>query len=121
MKYKIIYSEKPLYIEVEANSEQERKDALNGIIFTLQDYYKKMWYQKSQQIYQNNTQIVTETKVQEEVDKNIQQQQKQEELATDGKIRLMIKWKINFPDNCTKRQACNLIHQYKRDHGMDDR
>ena len=121
MKYKIIYSENPLYIEVEANGEQERKDALNGIIFTLQDFYKKMGYPQSQQIYQNNTQIVPETKVQEEVDKNIQPQQKQEEPATEGQIRLMIKWKINFPDNCTKRQACNLIHQFKRDHGMVDK
>ena len=110
MKYKIIYSENPLYIEVEANGEQERKDALNGIIFTLQDYYKKMGYPQSPQI---NTQIVQETKV--------QPQQKQEEPATEGQIRLMIKWKIDFPDGCTKRQACNLIHQYKRDHGMDDR
>lgn len=118
MKYKIIYKELPLYIEVEADNEQERKDGLNGIIFTVQDYYKKMGYQPAPQISPEAIQTVTESNVSEEVNKNIQQQ---EELATDGQIRLMNKWKINYPDGCTKRQACNLIHQYKRDHGMEDR
>ena len=120
MKYKIIYSEHPLYIEVEASCEQERKDALNGIIFTIQDYYKKMGYPQSPEICQNNTQIVTETKDQEKKVNKIAEHFK-DEPATEKQIQLMIKWKINFPDGCTRRQACNLIHQFKRDHGMEDK
>ena len=115
MKYKIIYQERPLYIEVEANSEQERKDGVNGIIFTIQDFYNKMGFNK--QIAPNSIKTVPETKDDKEVNNNVQQ----EELATEGQIRLMNKWKIKFPDGCTKREACNLIHQYKRDHGMEDR
>jgi len=104
MKFKIIYKELPLYIEAEADNEDERKECLKGIVFTIQDFYKKMNLQQPQQ-------IVVEEQVEEQVSYP----------ATSAQIALMKKWKIPYTVNTTKDEAVALIHQYKRDHGMEDR
>lgn len=121
MKYKIIYNGL-LYIEAEADNEEERKEVIKGIMYSIDTFTKNTdgegnYIPKSKSA-RKTIQTAQESNVYEVPDKNIQAS---ESLATDGQIRLMNKWKIDYPDGCTKREACNLIHQYKRDHGMEDR
>lgn len=100
MKYKIIYNGL-LYIEVEANNEEERKEGVKGILYSIDSISRKLdenghYIEKDKD--EDKTPVV--------------------EYASEGQIRYMEKLGINFPDNCTKIQAIDLINEYKIAHNI---
>jgi len=108
MKYKIIYNG-PLYIEVEADNEDERKEAIKGIMYSIDTFTKNTDEQGNYVPKSKNAKRSIQTAPEADV------------LASDRQIGYMCTLGITVPENCTKKQAIALIHQYKRDHGIPDR
>lgn len=94
MNYKIIYQDGPLYIEAIAENEEERKEVIKGIAYSIKDVFKTPKGEKKEEVT---------------------------EYATDKQIIYMQKLGILFPEGCTKKEAVALIHQYKREHGIPDK
>lgn len=108
MKIKFVYQNGPFYYEAECLNEQERKEAIKGLIYATKD------------LAEVNMIGYAETSQDEPV--SYQEQEVLEEptveYASDGQKKYMAKLGIPFNDSTTKIEAMDLIKQYKIVHGI---
>jgi len=110
MKIKFVYQNGPFYYEAECVNEQERKDAIKGLLYATKDLYEGNLlggYQTCQSVAENyeNEDIREEP-------------QPQIEYATEGQKKYMLKLGIPFTEQTSKVEAMDLIKQYKIKHGI---
>jgi len=117
MNYKIVYDKDYLHIELEGDDQEAFKEdlkLLNSLTKTVDEVNIIKQSKTLQSVPENyaSGRVMTFDKVTE---------YKPIEFATPKQIDLMTKWKIEIPENCSKNEATALLHQYKRDHNMEDR
>ena len=110
MDFKIVLNG-PVYIEAVAHSEEERKNIVKGIIYTMKD------------LTEANIINVPQTLVYEaenEENRHIDEPEtmKPVEYASDGQRRYMTKLGIPFTETTTKIEAIDLINEWKVAHGV---
>lgn len=106
MKIKMIYQIGAFYYEAEVENEEERKEAIKGLIYATEDLKDKG--------------LLAPVQMPQSVPENIPNKavSNQPELASEGQIRYMEKLGIEYPQNCTKIEAIDLINQYKIAHNI---
>ena len=109
MKYKIIYQTGPFYFEAEANSENERKEAIKGIIYATKDLLDNNLLHPEQTL-QSVPVCYQETDVSNQEPEPVQ-------LATDKQKRFMDKLGIQYASDITMVEASDYIRQWKAQNG----
>ena len=106
MKYKIIYKTNEFYFEAEASNEQERKEAVKGLIYAVKDL-------TDSNLLNPNTERVPILDQKQGI-----QEQPVVEYASEGQKKYMAKLGIEFDETTTKIEAIDLINGYKIAHGI---
>ena len=132
MKYKIIYKTNEFYFEAEASNEQERKEAVKGLIYAVKDLTdsnllnpntervpildQKQEIQNPQLNSLGNNQNTERVPILDQ--KQGIQEQPVIEYASEGQKKYMAKLGIEFDETTTKIEAIDLINGYKIAHGI---
>lgn len=109
MKYKIIYQTGPFYFEAEANSENERKEAIKGLIYATKDLEDNKLLSPTQ-----TSQSVPVCYQNEQV---LNEQTPQVQLATEKQKAFMNKLGIYWDEHTTMVEAADAIKAWKSSHG----
>ena len=106
MKIKMIYQIGAFYYEAECLNEQERKDAIKGLIYSTKD------------LIEGNLLCPLQTSESAPVCYQETESAPVVEYASEGQKAYMTKLGINFTDETTKIEAIDLINAYKTAHGI---
>ena len=118
MKYKIVYQIGCFYFEAEAENEQERKDAIKGLIYATKDLADKGLLSTPKTMPGEARNI--ENGHDEEMPSQEEEPQSREiiEYATEGQKKYMDKLGIKYTSKTTKIEAIDLINDWKVKNGV---
>jgi len=114
MKIKMIYQIGAFYYEAECLNEQERKEAIKGLIYATKDLYEVNLLSQPQTI-ESEPVCYEEQGVSSPV---MVEEQAPIEYATEGQKKYMAKLGIAFTDETTKIEAIDLINAWKTAHNI---
>lgn len=110
MKIKFIYQNGPFYYEAECVNEQERKEAIKGLLYATKDLTDNHLIS-----YCETSQSGQVCYPEEDV---CNEPQPQVEYATEGQKQYMHKLGIQYTDYTTKIEAIDLINAWKTAHNI---
>ena len=114
MKIKMIYQIGAFYYEAECLNEQERKEAIKGLIYATKDLNEAYLLGNPQ-----TSESVAVSDNYDDVEDNSQPApQPVVEYATPGQRDYMTKLGIPFNDYTTKIEAIDMINNWKTQHGI---
>ena len=110
MKIKMIYQIGAFYYEAECVNEQERKEAIKGLLYATKDLGDNGLL-GTPQTWQNEPPMA-------QTEASYEEPKPAEEPASESQKAYMWKLGIQFPENITKIQAIDLINEYKVANGI---
>lgn len=114
MKIKFIYQNGPFYYEAECLNEQERKEAIKGLVYATKDLVEGKLLGMIETF--EDEPVCDEKRV--ILEQPMEKVEVREELATEGQRKYMTKLGIRYTDETTKIQAIDLINNYKIAHNI---
>jgi len=113
MTIKLIYKENNFVIQAEINPDEEFiTDAIDNIKQAKSEAFQCGLINNMPQTQTSQSVAVLNSSANVNTVPNVP--------ATGAQLKLMQDWKIKYEPGISKKDACALIHQYKRDHGMKD-